>query len=83
MVTAAPAQAGTRVPVVPVDVQVFGSETSIFNSDTHVRNWHTHKPPKNGSGWCRSVSWHSRVHMSQRCRIITVNLDPLFTWANL
>src|SRR6478735_1010747 len=33
LVTAAPAQAGTRVPVVLVDDQVFGSETSTFTSD--------------------------------------------------
>ena len=33
VVTASPAQAGTRVPVVLVDDQVFGSETSTFTSD--------------------------------------------------
>lgn len=33
LVTAAPAEAGTRVPVVLVDDQVFGSETSTFTSD--------------------------------------------------
>jgi hypothetical protein len=33
LLTASPAEAGTRVPVVLVDDQVFGSETSTFTSD--------------------------------------------------